>query len=431
MALPVIKAKVPTYIPTKIRKMNRRGVLWPGLKCNLRCYFCYYLDGVGDTSHPQHAFMSLEKAKKICKTLVEEFNNNTLDIQGGEPTIWKDIYALVRYCREIGLEPTIITNALVLSKKPIVRKFKDAGVRDFLVSVQGLGPVYDQIVEMRGAHALQMKALRNLQEVGIPFRFNTVMSKPAVPQLPYIAELGIRTGAQVVHFINYNPNDYQRADGKRTRENVPTYTEAGEALNIALDVLAEAGVEGTVRHFPICMVADRHRQSVYTHFQMPYDLHGLDYASWAWTGLPAQRTREGELSPLPVFGSRVKLGPLRTLRHFRTIPFLGPALSAMKRTLDRAWANLWIQLPGNSLESKYQAEARWRNEDNCEYQQVEACLQCDARMICDGYHNDIEALFGTEEATPIQVGHTISDPKYFIKNQVKNVHPNDMAWLTK
>jgi sulfatase maturation enzyme AslB (radical SAM superfamily) len=154
------------------------------------------------------------------------------------------------------------------------------GIRDFLVSVQGLGPIYDQLVQREGAHVRQMKALRNLQEEGIPFRFNTVLSKPAVPQLPDIARLAVYTGAEVVNFLGFNPFNDQES-GKRSHENVPRYTELGEPLNLALDILAAAGVEANVRYLPFCVVAERHRSAVYNFPQIPYDLHENDFASWS------------------------------------------------------------------------------------------------------------------------------------------------------
>ena len=144
--------------------------------------------------------MSLEKAQEICRTLVDHYGNNSIDIQGGEPTLYPQIYDLVAHCAAIGLSPTIITNAQALSNREVVARFRDAGLRDFLVSVQGLGAIYDELVGQEGAHVRQMKALCHLQEEGIPFRFNTVVSKPALEQLSDIARLAVRTGAEVVNF---------------------------------------------------------------------------------------------------------------------------------------------------------------------------------------------------------------------------------------
>src|SRR6185295_4027406 len=112
------------------------------------------------------------------------------------------------------------------------------------------------------------KALRHLQEAGIPFRFNTVVSKPALPQLADIAALAIRTGAEVVNFLGFNPfNDQQT--GKRSTKNVPRYSEVTGPLDDALDVLAAAGVEANVRYLPFCVIAERHWPSVYDFPQIP------------------------------------------------------------------------------------------------------------------------------------------------------------------
>ena len=212
------------YLPTHKRKINRRGILWLGQTCNLRCHFCYFLDRITDDSHPEHGFMSLDKAKSICKTLVDYYGNNSIDIQGGEPTLYPPIYDLVAYCAEIGLSPTLITNAIALSKFDNAVRYKDAGIRDFLISVQGLGDVYDRIVGRPGGHVWQMKALDNLQNAGIPFRFNTVLSKLALPQLIDISKLAVETGAGTVNFLGFNPFNDQTT-GKRSSENVPSYME--------------------------------------------------------------------------------------------------------------------------------------------------------------------------------------------------------------
>ena len=94
------------FVKTTTRTITRRGVMWLGQTCNIRCHFCYFLDRINSTDHPEHAFMTIEKAKRICSTLVDVYDNNAIDIQGGEPTLFRHINELVEHCRTIGLMPT-------------------------------------------------------------------------------------------------------------------------------------------------------------------------------------------------------------------------------------------------------------------------------------------------------------------------------------
>jgi sulfatase maturation enzyme AslB (radical SAM superfamily) len=260
LATTATPAEKPVYVASTARAITRRGVFWLGQTCNLRCHFCYFLDRIENEDHPEHGFMSLDKAKEICRTLVEHYGNNSVDIQGGEPTLYPPIYDLVAYCAKIGLSPTLITNGQALAKREVAARFRQAGIRDFLVSVQGLGDVYDELVGQPGAHVRQMKALNHLQAEGVPFRFNTVVSRPAVEQLIDIARLAIVTGAEVVNFLGFNPFNDQHT-GKRSARNVPRYAAVSAPLNDALDLLAAAGIEANVRYLPFCVVAERHRPS--------------------------------------------------------------------------------------------------------------------------------------------------------------------------
>jgi pyruvate-formate lyase-activating enzyme len=420
-------APKPRYVGSRARKLTRRGILWLGQTCNLRCQFCYFLDRIEDERHPEHPFMTLEKAKEICRTLVQYYGNNSIDIQGGEPTLWPSIYDLVAYCTSIGLAPTIITNAQALASRDAVARYKQAAIRDFLVSVQGLGPVYDLLVRRTGAHVRQMQALRNLQEEGIPFRFNTVVSKPALPQLGDIARLAVRTEAEVVNFLGFNPFNDQET-GKRSCENVPRYAEVGPSLDRALDILAEAGVEANVRYLPFCVVAERHRRSVYDFSQIPYDLHENDFASWSWTDLPAQRRRDAALTPPFGLGPRLELGALRgpVRRLAVRLPRVGAGLHRIKQRLERSWAD---RESGVALEDRYREEARLRAREYTGYRHVGACSACDARPICDGFYGDYVELFGAAEARAIVLGQPVTDPQHFSKDQDKKIHPDDLGWL--
>src|SRR5262249_47707817 len=152
----------------------------------------------------------------------------------------------------------------------------------------------------------------------IPFRFNTVTTKAVVLHLPQIATLGVRTGARVVNYLMYSPQDDQVTAGTRTVNNVPRYAEMRGPLVRALDILAEAGVEANVRFFPYCMVPERHRKSLYNYAQIQYDHHDWDFASTAWTDDVPQRVTLGaiaepslEVAPLGAPTVQLRLGRIR------------------------------------------------------------------------------------------------------------------------
>ena len=430
------------YNKTYRRNITRRGVIWLGQTCNLNCHFCYFLDRIKTQSHPEHPFMSLEKAKKICRTLVDVYHNNSIDIQGGEPTIYKDILELVRYCREIGLLPTLITNALVLSNMDVCVKLKEAGLRDLLVSVHGLGATFDTIVGVKGAHEKQMKALDNLIEVGIPFRFNCVLSKMALPQLADIARLAVVKGARVVNFIAFNPFEDQSKAGMRSNDNVPRYSEVAAPLTEALDILETSGVEVNVRYFPFCMVEERHRKSVYNFQQLPYDVHEWDYASWSWTGMRQQRIRDCDISPSLTLAEATYQPDIypgviqnfavwihhRLQKHSRLLSIAESINKKIGELRRKVGPFSEQQGQKDPAESHYRENARLRAKIHCRYLYADVCHNCSVQSICDGFHGDYAELFGAGEANSIILPTSVSDPKFFIKHQLKVVEADDYDW---
>ncbi len=283
------------YVLTNHRALCRRGVLWIGQTCNLRCHFCYFLDKIADSHHPEHAFMPLEKIQAMCRTLVDVYGNNAVDIQGGEPTIYRHIVPLLEYCNAIGLKPTLISNGFALASRDKCRQLQDAGVYDFLLSVHGLGARYDKVVRVPGAADRMQRAIANLADLGVPFRFNTVLCQEALPDLMDVARLAVDRGARAVNFIAFNPFVDQSQGNKRSLENVPRYSDAVDHLLPVLDYLEAHEVEANVRYLPFCLFPERYRKYVQNFQQIIYDLHEWESAGESWTGAPAQRQATGPL----------------------------------------------------------------------------------------------------------------------------------------
>jgi len=276
-------------------------------------------------------------------------------------------------------------------------------------------------------------------KAGIPIRFNCVLSKPALPQLESIAQRAVEVNARVVNFLAFNPFEDQQTPGKRNTTNVPRYSEVSPYLNAAMDVLVEAGIECNVRYFPICMVEERHRKSMYNFQQLPYDLHEWDYASWSWTGLQPQRMKWGECSPFTDL-VRETYAPIQykgaakpiadaTRRLVNKYPTLREPARKLHVSISKLLQDKHDHSPALSeRENLYRDNARLRASQHCRYQYDRACETCDVRRICDGFHGDYASLFGTDEAEGIQLGQSIDDPKHFIAEQEKVVEKEDFEW---
>ena len=410
---------------TTRRVLTRRGVVWLGQTCNLRCYFCYFLNRIGNNEHPEHPFMSLEKAKAICGTLRHFYGNTAVDLQGGEPTIYPEILELVRYCRDIGLYPTLITNGLALAKPGALERFREAGVRDYLVSLHGIGEIHDQVVGRKGAYEKITVAIGRMRELGIPFRFNCTMSKPVVPLLPEIAGKAIEFGAWVVNYIAFNPFEDQKAN-VRTQENVPMYSEIRPRLAEAMELLENAAIETNVRYLPLCIGEPPHRKNFYNFQQLPYDIHEWDYQSWMWTGLHPQRMRDGNLVPpfrLGPYADRVFRGDCAMVRdNYERRPLRG----WIRFTGQRCLARLVQTVRGRDI--LYREEAQYRAAHEGRYQYHEGCMRCSMKGICDGFHGDYAELFGTGEAVPITDEPPTDIPLHYVGHQEKIVEPEDERW---
>lgn len=343
------------------RPLTRRGVLWLGLKCDVKCVFCYDKK----LSASEKKWLPYE-GPNGARTAVDRFrnvyHNSFVDFMGGETTLYPHIYDLVAHCARIGISPTLITHGLHLSDKTRVAKFKECGIGDFLISVQGIGELNDQILVYKArngqsATEKQVQALENLVEAGIPFRFNVVLLDWNKHQLKEIVEMGVRYGVRVINFLTFNPYFEWNADTPVPFQG--RHSEIAPYLKGAIDVCRDNGVEANVRYMPICLMQG-YEEHVHTGYQLPYDSHEWDYNSWYDCGEPAPASAE------------------------------------------------WY----------YTASQRQQARHGYIY--GEACGSCAVRNICDGFHGQYAARFGFDEARPY-AGDPVTSPTHFGARQMKKI----------
>jgi MoaA/NifB/PqqE/SkfB family radical SAM enzyme len=260
------------------RHLTRRGVLWLGLRCDVRCKFCY------DEHVPlsEKGWLGLDEAVKALEKFRFFYGNEFVDFMGGEPTLHPAILEIVGHAASIGLRPTVITHGMHLAKPERAAAYAQVGIHDFLVSIHGIGETTAEI-HRRGKNNFgrQMQALDNLRRLGIPFRFNVTMIRDNLTQLEAIARLAGEKGARVVNFLTFNPYfEWTRdidIDFQARHSEIVLY------LARAIDACTELGVEANVRYLPPCQLPGREAH-VFTGFQLPYDTHEWDYNSWYDSG---------------------------------------------------------------------------------------------------------------------------------------------------
>ena len=433
------------YFLTNHRVNYRRGVIWLGQTCNQRCKFCYFADAIASKEHPEHAFASLDKAKEICKILRSKYNNNSVNIQGGEPTIYPYIYELVSYCKTIGLKPTLITNALVLDDIEKCKKFKEAGIFDFLISVHNIGEKHDEVVGVPNAHKRQLKAMSNLLEYNIPFRINTVLTNEVLTNLRAIAEIAVEHKARACNFIAFNMSPEQV--GKRNKKNVPLCQEIKQALPKIIDYLDDIGIEVNIRYLPFCLFEKRHRKFVQNTKQTIYDIHEWEYSSRLWTQSKNQRQSKLPLSePIDIFEFLMKKR-LKSKNEIEQYFSKNPTKrdsSCIVREMTN-WQKSMDQDPGNyqplffrdslgpcqdfSIYDYAYCEAREITTVAYRYKKKAICNNCNLDGICDGFQKDYVDFWGDGEAVPVNdIGIKTYDPKFYMKKQLKIVEKEESSW---
>lgn len=338
-------------VSQKERTTTKRSVLWIGLPCDLECIFCYNR-GIPN----KEEWMPLDNIKQALNKYRYFYKNEAVDFMGGEPTLHPQIFDIISYASNIGLRPSIITNAMHLADENQVTNYLKSGIYDFLLSIHAIGPLVDT---MHGCgkdnFTRQMQAIDNLNSIGIPFRINCIIIRNNLTHLQQVAELAVQKKARVLNFLTFNP--YFEWNDSKSIEFFIRHSEALPFLTPAVEHCIMNGLEVNIRYMPICLFKNKER-FIYTGFQLPYDPHEWDFNSWYDYGLPGIQ------------------------------------------------ATTWYNEIAN--------EQRIRHG----YVHTKKCETCSIVNICDGIHSKYLAHWGDDELDPYR-GELINNPQHFTQHHAK------------
>jgi len=241
------------------RKLTSRGIVYTGYKCQLDCEFCYYRFKTKSNRSLRDVKADLIKAKFYYKL-------DWVDISGGEPTIYKHIEEVLKFCKVIGLKTTVITNGICINEK------LDSLVDEWLVSIHSVGATHNKCV---GKDVFNIVAT-NLRKIKKPFRVNNVITKRNYKKFPELAEwLGFLLHKPTrVHYIMFNP--FHEFTREPEIDFLANPTDVGKYLKEAIDILEAKDIKVVVRYLPFCMLKG-YEDRVCGMTQIAYD-----FGEWNW-----------------------------------------------------------------------------------------------------------------------------------------------------
>lgn len=179
--------------------------------CNLKCGFCFAASGKRAPD---------EMTTQEIKTTLDDFARAGLGyvgLLGGEPLLRPDIYEIIEHTSDLGLSPTMITNATLLDQ-PAIKRLRDVGLELFGTSMDGLDPaVHDRLRGVSGALERTKRAIGWAIEEGIRCSVRTVITPENADQIPALFDWELSMGVHEMILLAEAPSG--RANGLTAKEN--------------------------------------------------------------------------------------------------------------------------------------------------------------------------------------------------------------------
>lgn len=231
--------KVPARVDIKI-----------GFQCNNHCRFCVQGDKRLRYQPP---------LREQLKQFLEE-NRGTYEgvvFTGGEPTLRKDIFHLVKLARELGYRSIQLqSNGRMFSYLKFCREAISAGVTEFSPALHGhSAELHDYLTRSEGAFKQVCHGILNLKQLGQRVVTNSVITRTNYRHLPALASLLVRLGVDQFQLAFVHPVGSAGPE-ELFFSIVPRFELIEQFVKRALDVGIQAQRTVMTEAIPLCFMVD-------------------------------------------------------------------------------------------------------------------------------------------------------------------------------
>jgi radical SAM protein with 4Fe4S-binding SPASM domain len=165
------------------------SVVWEiTLACDLACQHCGSRAG-----RRRRDELSTAEALDLVGQIAE-LGARDVGLIGGEAYLRKDWLQIVAAIRAAGMQCDLQTGGRNLTDERVARA-AEAGLKGVGISIDGIGPLHDELRGVPGSFEAAMAALRRVNAHGLISAVNTQINARSLPQLREIMDLIIDAGA--------------------------------------------------------------------------------------------------------------------------------------------------------------------------------------------------------------------------------------------
>ncbi len=207
-------------------------------RCNLDCSLCYLSENSEDVKD-----LPIEEIYRRIDEIKNHFGAGTdVQITGGDPTMrdTKELIAIVKRIRDIGLRPTLMTNGLKASRA-LIEELVSAGLNDIAFHMDttfGL-PGYKNEMSL---NKLRLKYIDRVKGLPIAVIFNTTVHKGNFHEIPDLIRF-FRKHADVVGMASFQlqadtgRGEWRKRDDVISLESVRKKISEGAGTKISWDTV--------------------------------------------------------------------------------------------------------------------------------------------------------------------------------------------------
>lgn len=151
-------------------------------RCNNRCLGCYSVADHGPSMSTREALETLAFGRAQ--------GARSLWLGGGDPTLRKDLFAIVSAARRMGyVRVKLETNGMLLSYEDYARRVVDAGVTEVSFAIKGAtAETHDRFTATPGCHALMLRGIERMRQAGLGLEGDVLVYRGNLHELVEIVQ---------------------------------------------------------------------------------------------------------------------------------------------------------------------------------------------------------------------------------------------------